>query len=605
MLHGNPAVSIYGGTKLAGSRELGIGVGEEDRGSGEREVLEGFVGRIGGLVDLVVSRFGDAKANIDDEKGSKQTAPLKDGPQQPWIGSGADPSHDDGAIFLGVGALSKDSIQDITRWMEDIYCWGPQAYGIMNDPNHSSRRKNAERSTTRSSVRSGDGEASSHKTDCSPQVSLKKASPKRVKRSENVVELHQNGKFHLKPVSPHPATPDTPEPEGSAASDQNPDEATKKRSDSVSAVESSGQTTYMDYFKLGYGKHWSLGGVTGASSKNKEADSSDAPKLAPSPAFTIPRPLVPPPKEPPKPKEPNVYYPSDDSIGHYLVGLLGDLDEPEDPQDSGNDGGSKVTKPIVTTRIVTVGISAADGGQAKPAPEKLCIVLYCNRPFMYALLFKPETKALYTTSLYRALHYQLSPLQRPLLSSTSHRFRQRSISTTTAVDTRSPIYNLVWDPKQQLISSTVPNIPSPHHGHENYSKWTRLEALNTHTQILNTFAATRGDAAELERTCKTSRNHWIVWTRLPDPESKELIHPDSRSGSATPTDSDTRPSTATSKMSHGRRRSTSVSRTADKEIWLVRKAGDGNGRGDEKQGLARGIGVDTRLYIDELLRSLQ
>jgi hypothetical protein len=44
MLHGNPAVSVYGGIKLAGSGELGMGVGEEDRGSGEREVLEGFVG---------------------------------------------------------------------------------------------------------------------------------------------------------------------------------------------------------------------------------------------------------------------------------------------------------------------------------------------------------------------------------------------------------------------------------------------------------------------------------------------------------------------------------------------------------------------------------
>jgi len=55
MLHGNPVVSVFGGIKLAASGELGMGVGEEDRGSGEREVLEGFVGRIEGLVDLVVS----------------------------------------------------------------------------------------------------------------------------------------------------------------------------------------------------------------------------------------------------------------------------------------------------------------------------------------------------------------------------------------------------------------------------------------------------------------------------------------------------------------------------------------------------------------------
>ncbi|KAG8428119.1 hypothetical protein J3459_006063 [Metarhizium acridum] len=58
MLHGNPARNIFGGINIAASGELGVGVGEEDRGSGEREVLEGLVGRIEGLVDLVVSKFG-------------------------------------------------------------------------------------------------------------------------------------------------------------------------------------------------------------------------------------------------------------------------------------------------------------------------------------------------------------------------------------------------------------------------------------------------------------------------------------------------------------------------------------------------------------------
>ena len=45
-MHGNPATSLYGGIKVAACGELGMGVGEEERGSGEREVLEGFVGRI-------------------------------------------------------------------------------------------------------------------------------------------------------------------------------------------------------------------------------------------------------------------------------------------------------------------------------------------------------------------------------------------------------------------------------------------------------------------------------------------------------------------------------------------------------------------------------
>ncbi|MBE3042302.1 DUF1712 domain-containing protein, partial [Candidatus Bathyarchaeota archaeon] len=41
-LHGNPARSVFGGINVAASGELGVGVGEEERGSGEREVLEGL-----------------------------------------------------------------------------------------------------------------------------------------------------------------------------------------------------------------------------------------------------------------------------------------------------------------------------------------------------------------------------------------------------------------------------------------------------------------------------------------------------------------------------------------------------------------------------------
>ena len=49
LLHGNPAVEMYDGIKLANGGELGVGVGEEEWGSGEREVLEDFVRRTGWL----------------------------------------------------------------------------------------------------------------------------------------------------------------------------------------------------------------------------------------------------------------------------------------------------------------------------------------------------------------------------------------------------------------------------------------------------------------------------------------------------------------------------------------------------------------------------
>ncbi|CRK26240.1 hypothetical protein BN1723_018261, partial [Verticillium longisporum] len=120
MLQGNPTRSLLGSINIAASSELGIGVGEEERGSGERDVLEGLVGRIEGLQDLIISRFG---SNVTDLESS-------DGSTAPWLGTGREPGPDDGAIFLGVGGLSRKSLRDVTCWMEDLYTWGSNAYGV-------------------------------------------------------------------------------------------------------------------------------------------------------------------------------------------------------------------------------------------------------------------------------------------------------------------------------------------------------------------------------------------------------------------------------------------------------------------------------------------
>lgn len=72
LLSGNPVRDVFGGIKIAASGELGIGVGEEDRGSGEREVLEGLVGRIDGLVDLVVSKFGESDPDDFNKSGENK-----------------------------------------------------------------------------------------------------------------------------------------------------------------------------------------------------------------------------------------------------------------------------------------------------------------------------------------------------------------------------------------------------------------------------------------------------------------------------------------------------------------------------------------------------
>lgn len=132
---GNPVVEIYNGIKLAAGGELGIGVGEEEWGSGEREVLEDFVARTDGLVDLVVSRFGDPSRQASD------SPPVPKNDEIQWLGSDTDPRPADGIIFSGTGAVSRPSLTHVSHWMEWIFRYGDTAYGIGRDPNSLHRRR--------------------------------------------------------------------------------------------------------------------------------------------------------------------------------------------------------------------------------------------------------------------------------------------------------------------------------------------------------------------------------------------------------------------------------------------------------------------------------
>jgi len=106
-MHGNPANSLYGGIKVAACGELGMGVGEEERGSGEREVLEGLVGRIEGLVDVIVSKFGDPESGNGLSTEATKKSSQRATPSTPWLGSGNELDAEDGVIFLGTGAVSR------------------------------------------------------------------------------------------------------------------------------------------------------------------------------------------------------------------------------------------------------------------------------------------------------------------------------------------------------------------------------------------------------------------------------------------------------------------------------------------------------------------
>ena len=155
LLNGNPAVDVFNGIKLAAGGELGIGVGEEEWGSGEREVLEGFIGRTDGLVDLIASRFGEAAQAVNQETPSlKNPTTSRAGVSSSrWLGSGTYPTVSDGVIFSGLGAVSRETLKCISAWMEWLYQYGQQAYGVESNPNSARRKKRrkAENRTAHSS----------------------------------------------------------------------------------------------------------------------------------------------------------------------------------------------------------------------------------------------------------------------------------------------------------------------------------------------------------------------------------------------------------------------------------------------------------------------
>lgn len=592
LLHGNPVRNIFGGLKIAASGELGIGVGEEERGSGEREVLEGFVERTDGLVDIIVSKFGDDKPEEPSNSWDRRTQGQQSRAQ--WLGTGSEPGAEDGIVFLGVGALSRKSVGDIAHWVEDIYTWGEDAYGVLDSPKATRQPRRESRVSEEQSRRAA------QERPMQPPPSL--INPKRAS----------------KPAAAPAAPPQHNAPSGS--------KSTQEPQSNPSEADSGGLEKYMDYLKLGYGKYWSLGGD--AESKDETKDSPTSPRRPSSKG--------------------------DDTVGHFLIGLTGEVEEGwvADPEDRrfGEHPWDKNTNQRTVLRTVTVELDtdvseksevymskvlgshdtelnsrdAATGSsfnsQDRNKTHKLRVVVYVIKPFIFAFLFELRTESLAFEGLYRSLHHQIAPLRKSLGNSTAYRPEKPDAGSASAA-----IYDLVWDPKEKTVHSTIPNIPE---AAEMYSSgdqppWSRVEALNTHMQILNLYKATRADLSELERTCKTSRGWWLVWSRILEREPEAARGSDdsdrASSGDSGSRHEETSESTSV-QATHSSSQTSTVKpappMSVSKEIFLIRKASDHGGHGrsvsltgvgggagwaDGASRLAQGIGVDSRKYIEGLL----
>ncbi|XDG04543.1 hypothetical protein ABKA04_004158 [Annulohypoxylon sp. FPYF3050] len=533
MLHGNPATSVFGGIKIAACGELGVGVGEEERGSGEREVLEGFVDRVEGLIDLIVCKFGPSDSATGEDTSKEPN--LANEPNSKWLGTGEEPGAEDGAIFLGVGALSRKSLRDITYWMEDVYTWGEDAYGVRESP---------------ASIR----QAKKHKKRAS--ASSKDAT----KGLPKIPEVNESASVE------QPSTQEQ-------LTDPKESETTPPK-DTEDATEESGVNKFMSYLKMGYGL---LGDVEEASTveptENKEQSDSS-------------------------PDE------SEYNSRVLLRTLVVELEHTKRHEDEmTRDFGSQDNEPAM--RKSSQGSPSHFDSQDRNKTDKVRVVVYVNKPFIYTFLFQNRTDSLAWDGLYRSLHYQLAPLRKPLATSTAYRPGRPDIGAVG-----SHIFDLIWDPEAMTVHSTIPSIPTLGQLMQENAQpvWSRLEAINTHHQILNTYIATLTDPSELERTCKTNRGWWIVWTRILEKDGTQTpsLPPPNSSDSSLPQSESAESVNSQSRPKRGK---------VGKEIFLIRRAGEhtrlrglsssyaegGGGWTDGASRLAQGIGVDTKKYIEGLL----
>jgi hypothetical protein len=182
-----------------------------------------------------------------------------------------------------------------------------------------------------------------------------------------------------------------------------------------------------------------------------------------------------------------------------------------------------------------------------------------------------------------------------------------------------PIYDLVFDPRTYTVHSSLPNIPDPGtllaEGLSSDSRsetgWSRVEALNVHSQILATITSTRRNLSEIERTCKTSRGWWVVWMRLPPSQaSDEAVASQNSKQSSVQFDTDSLREAflvrrARDSQSAGSAKS---SRSFASGMWSGLGMGGaqsermgGKAAGWGPKGVQEGIGIDARRYVEELL----
>ena len=89
-------------------------------------------------------------------------------------------------------------------------------------------------------------------------------------------------------------------------------------------------------------------------------------------------------------------------------------------------------------------------------------------------------------------------------------------------DHTKPVSDLIYDPTNQTIRSSIANIPEIINGQGGEEWSSRTESINMHHQLVTVYAETR-NTQQMERTYKTNRGWWIVWMRVNNNTHQEAL----------------------------------------------------------------------------------
>jgi hypothetical protein len=364
LLHGSPAVDIYGGMKLAAGGELGIGVGEEEWGSSERDVLEDFARRTLGLVDVMVSRFGEASP-LQQAKTSTDPRTLEVSEEEPWIGAGRNVHAADGVVFSGLGAVSRKSLRDLSHWVETMYSHGEYAYGVRDNP--TSDRKRRQRRKLKPAP------------DLEAEPEEPAPEPPRPIRAEIPRAASSNPSSTLPPGIPPPIVKaaENSLDKAAAAVETNRSRGGSPAPGTKSMMASLGDTeTWMKFATLGYGTAW---GGKKTADDSQSTVSALVPATAPVPAKAS----APIRERTPSPEAMRYIDPIPDvnlaeekiklqirleNDGYFLVGLKGDMRDLD--VDDDNDEGNRIPLRTIHAEVDNKGNSLrtndADSDETPP-----------------------------------------------------------------------------------------------------------------------------------------------------------------------------------------------------------------------------------------------